>query len=44
MERGGPQFDDLQRRLDCERDFTCGAAWRTNIPRWTFGAADQAQP
>ena len=43
-ERGGSKRDELQRRLDGERDLACRAARRTDLARWGLGAADQIQP
>jgi hypothetical protein len=43
-EFGDAQFDNFESRFDGESDFTGRAARRTRLTRWTFGAADEAQP
>jgi hypothetical protein len=41
---GGAQLDNFQLGLNGHDDLLCRAARWTNLARWTFGAADQAQP
>ena len=44
MELSGAEFDDFQSRFDGQGDLPGRAPRRTDLPRRTFGRADQAQP
>ena len=43
-ELSGAQLDNFERWFDGDSDLPGRTARRTDLPRWTFGAADEAQP
>src|SRR5580700_6988636 len=43
-ELAGLKLQDLQRRLDRADDLASAPSRRADVARWTFSAADQAQP